>query len=333
VSNVTNNVSNTNVSSNQVNVSNNSSTLVNQRNASVVGNRFGGPGLRPFIPGQVPVWPGSGGWGSNGAWYGRYHDLHADWYHGSWPSWDYRPARWAATGTAFGWLLSAGQRLAYSNPYYAAPATDVSQSLDYSQPITVSVVQQVQAPTELPTDTDAAPASDTDTAAPDATADAAQQARDLFDQAVASFRDADYATAQATVERAIELLPRDATLHEFRALTLFAQARYRDAAAAQYAVLAAGPGWDWDTLRSFYADRETYTRQLRALERYQRHHPGRADASFLLACHYLTIGANDAAARQLQHTVDVQPEDKLAARMLDVLQQPPDKTDRPRPGA
>jgi hypothetical protein len=33
-------------------------------------------------------------------------------------------------------------------------------------------------------------------------------------------------------EKAIKLLPSDATLHEFRALTLFAQKKYKDAAAA-----------------------------------------------------------------------------------------------------
>ncbi len=43
-------------------------------------------------------------------------------------------------------------------------------------------------------------------------------------------------------------MPNDAALHEFRALVLFALQRYDDAAAALYAVLTAGPGWDWATL-------------------------------------------------------------------------------------
>jgi hypothetical protein len=341
VSNVTNNVSNTNVSNTQLSI-NNRNTMVNQRYTGVVNNRFGGPGLRPYLPGHAPVWGSAGGaWGPTGAWYGRYYNLHADWYHGSWPSWGYRPARWLATGAAFGWLLTAGQRIAFSNPYYVAPAavTTVNQYVDYSQPIPVPVAQEMQAPTELPTEVAAAPAADADTpppaSAPPAAgtgAEGAQEAREVFDQAVAAFRNADYAAAQSTVEKAIELLPGDATLHEFRALTLFAQQKYREAAAALYAVLAAGPGWDWDTLRSLYSDPQAYTRQLRALERYQRNHPGRAEASFLLACHYLTLGANDAAIRELEHTVEVQPEDKLAAQLLQVLKQPPDSTDRPKPG-
>ena len=45
---------------------------------------------------------------------------------------------------------------------------------------------------------------------------------------------------------------------------LFALKRYDEAAAALYAVLSVGPGWDWTTLISLYADPETYTQQLRA---------------------------------------------------------------------
>ena len=63
-------------------------------------------------------------------------------------------------------------------------------------------------------------------------------------------------------------MPNDPTLHEFRALALFALGRYDEAAAALYAVLSVGPGWDWSTLISLYGNPETYTQQLRALESY-----------------------------------------------------------------
>ena len=59
-------------------------------------------------------------------------------------------------------------------------------------------------------------------------------------------------------------MPNDPTLHEFRRLVLFALDRYDEAAAALYAVLSVGPGWDWTTLISLYGDPETYTQQLRA---------------------------------------------------------------------
>ena len=47
-----------------------------------------------------------------------------------------------------------------------------------------------------------------------------------------------------------------------QALTLFAQRKYKDAASAIYAVLAAGPGWDWQTMSELYPDPEVYTKQL-----------------------------------------------------------------------
>ena len=118
-----------------------------------------------------------------------------------------------------------------------------------------------------------------------------------------------------------------------RALTLFAQKKYKEAAAAVYAVLAVGPGWDWDTLKSLYPDVDTYTKQLRALEDYQKQNPKSADASFLLAYQYLTLGKKDAAIKQLQRTVELQPKDQVSAQLIKVLEQPPQETkDRPQPG-
>src|SRR5262249_50736133 len=155
---------------------------------------------------------------------------------------------------AFGWLPSPGQTVTYSNPYYEAPATSAVSYVDYSQPIAtpapveVSVPVEVPVTVEVPTST-VVPAS-TAAAAPkagldDAQATAQEQAVQLFDQASAAFVRGAYAEAQRLAEQAIEKLPGDATLHEFRALTLFAQRKYQEAAAAIYAVLAAGPGWDW----------------------------------------------------------------------------------------
>ena len=56
-----------------------------------------------------------------------------------------------------------------------------------------------------------------------------------------------YKAALAKVDQAIASVQRH-LLHEFRGLTLFALGRYKEAAAADYAVLSAGPGWDWTTL-------------------------------------------------------------------------------------
>ena len=48
------------------------------------------------------------------------------------------------------------------------------------------------------------------------------------------------------------------SVHEVRALILFAHGQYKPAAAAIYSVLSVGPGWDWPTLSGFYADPSEY---------------------------------------------------------------------------
>src|SRR5262249_39773603 len=138
------------------------------------------------------------------------------------------------------------------------------------------------------------------------------EALEQFDSARAAFKQGDYAKAQQLVERAIELLPQDATLHEFRALTLFAQKDYQKAASAIYAVLAAGPGWTWETLAPMYSDPDTYVQQLRALEAYARANPKSSAAHFLLAYHYLVLDHAAEAVKQLQEVVKISPEDQLA---------------------
>ena len=158
-----------------------------------------------------------------------------------------------------------------------------------------------------------------------------KEAMALLDKARSAFLKGDYPQAQELIEKGIKKVPGDATLHEFRALTLFAQKKYQEAIAAIYAVLAAGPGWDWETLKEFYPDVQTYTAQLRDLERFQRSNPDKGYASLLLAYHYLTLESLDAAAKQLQNAVKVEPKDQLSAQLLAALKKVPDGNAPPPP--
>ena len=119
------------------------------------------------------------------------------------------------------------------------------------------------------------------------------------------FKAGKYADAQAKAEQAIAKLPSDAALHEFRALTLFAQGKYQDASAALYAVLAAGPGWNWETMRDLYGDPAEYTKQLRALEQFVKGKPDAGYGHFLLAYHYLVLGSKDAAVTELRQVTRI----------------------------
>jgi tetratricopeptide (TPR) repeat protein len=145
-------------------------------------------------------------------------------------------------------------------------------------------------------------------------------ARRCMDQARLAFQKGAYAEAQAECEPALRLLPGDANLHEFQALCQFAQGKYPDAAGTLYEVLAAGPGWDWDTLRAIYTSAQTYTTHLRALERYVSEHPKDPAGRFVLAYHYLALDEGDAAASQLREVIKLQPRDQVAPAILEALE-------------
>jgi hypothetical protein len=298
------------------------------------------PGLRPDININRPTnIINSGnraviGSGNRAGWGYRPHYHHGGWYHGGW-AWHRHPACWWGGAAAAGWLLSPG--FVYTNPFYVQ-STVVEPAFDYSQPI---VVPQVIV--DQPTVT-SAPPLDVAAAAPVETADASadssaapppqqpvpEEVTRQFDSARVSFKNGDYPAALAAIDKAIVGLPGDAVLHEFRALVLFAMKRYQEAAATAYAVVAAGPGWNWDTLKSLYPNEQTYTNQLRALEAYQRENPQSADGHFLLAYHYLVLDYPDEAAKQLEQVAKLLPNDKLAPEILAALKPPAEE--RPKAG-
>lgn len=224
-----------------------------------------------------------------------------DWYHGDWHGnwdrpWNRWPVGWAAAGAAWGLAAADPWALGYSsydNPYYTAPVVVDNTTYDYSQPIVTGggVADSDQSPTD----------------------DAASQ---LLDAARDAFMQGEYDTALQRVNEAIAKNPNEPVMHEFRSLCCFALKQYKDAAAAAYAVLSLGPGWDWTTLISLYPKPDEYTKQLRALEDYVDAHPKEADVRFLLAYQYLTCGHNDSAARQLKEVVRLSPKDQLSAQIL-----------------
>jgi TolA-binding protein len=246
-------------------------------------------------------------------------------------------------------LAGASTDYAYSNPYYTAPVEEVPAALSYAEPIVIQVppaeppppvdvnvtVTEEPAPSATPSLTPPPPAEPAPEPEPakDAVPEdpAVREAIARLEEARAAFLKNDYAQAQQLIEKGIQKAPGDATLHEFRALTQFAQKKYKDAAATIYAVLAAGPGWNWDTLKSFYDSDKTYQDQLRALEEYSRANPKAAEAHFLLAYHYLVLDGKDYAIKELEEVVKLLPKDQLSALLLKALKEPPPPADRPQP--
>ena len=190
----------------------------------------------------------------------------------------------------------------YSNPYVGTTVVDNSV-YNYSQPIIIESQPETYSEEGDP--------------ANDAPPDVSEKALADFDTARQSFYSGKYAEALISVNAAINEMPNDPVLHEFRALVLFAQRNYQDAAATLYAVLSAGPGWDWTTMNGLYPDVATYTEQLRALERSRDSKPNDPSILLVLAYHYTTTGYTDAAKTQLEKLVRLTPNDPLARNLLE----------------
>lgn len=226
----------------------------------------------------------------------RHHHHHHRWHHGHWHFFWKRPwFWWPIVRWAYGPSVYYYGYYPYYNPYFFDPYVVAGGTvLDYRQPVAGADYGDDLSPQE-------------------------QQALAYLERAREAFKRGAYDTALQQVDRALALVPGDPVLHEFRALVLFATGEYSEAAATIHAVLAVGPGWDWATLSGLYPSVPVYTEHLRALEAFNRENPESADARFLLAYHYLTCGHTDAAARQLRRVTESQPDDRVAARLLEML--------------
>ncbi len=260
--------------------------------------------------------------------YNAYGGYHSGFVHGYWnghdnAAWGWRGGYWGGAGWGLGLGLGLGMGLGwglsswgygsslygmgymgYSNPYYGYGQSIVASApYDYSQPI----------------DTTSAPAAES----------VADPAMAQFDAARASFQQGNYTDALQQTNEALKTLPSDTTLHEFRALCLFALGRYDESATSLYAVLSVGPGWDWTTLIGLYPSIDVYTTQLRALEEYCNQHAESASGRFVLAYHYLTQGHTDAAVTILEQVVALKPSDTLSNKLLRQLDPSKDKPAAP----
>ena len=114
-------------------------------------------------------------------------------------------------------------------------------------------------------------------------------------------------------------------------MTLFAEKKYQDATGVIYSVLAVGPGWDWKTVKEFYPTTETYTNQLRTLQRYVADNPNDPSSRFLLAYHCLVLDQKAEAKTLLKRVVELNSQDKLAAELVKALDSATSTTPDDRP--
>jgi tetratricopeptide (TPR) repeat protein len=238
--------------------------------------------------------------------YGRYGGWYAGHAAGYWGRWDYLWDNYpvaAAAGLTWWGVNSLGYQFGYGdyyNPYYAE-----SMPVYYTEPVVTLPVQVAAADAGQP--------------APAQPPGVSPEAVSKFDLARAAFLEGKYDVALKLTDEAVAKMPRDAVLHEFRSLVLFALKRYAESAAAIHAVLAVGPGWDWKTLGSLYPNTDTYTAQLRALEAARNQDPKAAYLRFLLGYHYLTTGYADEALVQFRRALELEPKDTVTAALVATL--------------
>jgi tetratricopeptide (TPR) repeat protein len=250
-------------------------------------------------------------WGGR-PWWGAGH-CHG-WHHGHWGyGWNsrYYNRHWYfhddddfASGFMWGIAVwSIGNMIydmgykTYHNPY-PAPAVQ-NTYINYAQPVSVAAAANPPGSEEVVK------------IAETKSAEAVERSR-------VAFKRGDYVTAMSAVDEALGHTPGDVTLHEYRALIMFALGKYADAAGVLNPVLASGPGWGWETMIGFYNGSEAYNDQLRKLEAHVKGRPDAADSRFLLGYHYMVSGHTEQSYEQFAKAAELQPADSISRQLRDL---------------
>ncbi len=170
--------------------------------------------------------------GGYGGWYGYGYPgygVAAPMAYSYFPTWGMSTySGWGLGSVASNWLYSG-----YSNPYYAtvvaAQPAQTTVVYDYSRPINVAAAPPDESVTE--------------------------STEQVFSAARDAFMAGDYQRALDLSDQVLKATPDASVVHEFRAMCLFALKRYDEAAAVDYAVLTAGPGWNWSTMAGLVSGR------------------------------------------------------------------------------
>lgn len=237
------------------------------------------------------------GYGSS-AW-PHYSQLHYHWQPSTW-SRQYLPAYYNYGYSSVGgsWLSVGGTSISYVNPFFVRPSSSVRIHFDYSRPIRVPDSSYRESRDDLIN---------------------SERAIRRFDDAREIFRRGEYGRASELIDEAIDLFPSDPTLHQFRALVLFAREQYQEAASVLYSVLAVSPGWDANTITKLYDSPNRYLMQVNQLAQYAASYPESIDSQFLLAYHYAMKGDLAGAERQLLRVDAARPGDRVVESLLTAL--------------
>ena len=143
--------------------------------------------------------------------------------------------------------------------------------------------------------------------------------RQLVAQAKQSMRNGQADSAKKFLDEAINELPEDSNLYQFRSLALFSLGQYEAAAADAYDAIKIGNLWNWDAVSDVYGSQK-YTPDLRKLEQSVKQDGKQMTTRFLLAYHYLVLGHLEHGAQQLRQVLSISPQEPVATQLLAVVE-------------
>jgi predicted Zn-dependent protease len=156
-----------------------------------------------------------------------------------------------------------------------------------------------------------------------------------------AFKDRDYKSATRAWRHGLIDDPNNGVLVLMLAQALFATEQFNEAAGATQFGMQQLPQDKWDTVvknyRELYGKVDDYTNQLRSLEKAAREKPDDPALRFLLGYHYGYLGFPKEAVQQLQKCNSLAPEDEMAQKLLEALndklpKDPNKKVESPTPG-
>ncbi len=137
-----------------------------------------------------------------------------------------------------------------------------------------------------------------------------------------AFGRSDFAAAVGHLKKSVEANPTGVLPHPFLSLALFANADFDAAAEYAYSAAATSSVWDWNQLRSYYADPVQYVQGYELLQLAARQPTAKPGTHFLLAWHHLMLGHRVAAQAELERVLQHLPNDPVALGLLELARQP-----------
>ncbi|MEO1523828.1 MAG: hypothetical protein AAFX06_00245 [Planctomycetota bacterium] len=140
----------------------------------------------------------------------------------------------------------------------------------------------------------------------------------LIETAKTQFRAKKYDETIETLDNAVQLVPENSDVLQFRGFAHFAKHDYDAAAADVYDALLLGNTWNWQAVRDLYQSKEVYENHLRTLEAVRKAAPNMTH-HFLLGYHYLVLEHLARGQKELERALQAQPGEPLVTQLVSVV--------------